>query len=35
MLAKLSAALNQRGDAAEKLFGQIGLVNLKRKIENR
>lgn len=35
MLAKLGAALNQRGGTAEKLFTQIGLVNLKKKIENR
>ena len=34
-LAKLAVALNQRGDQAEKLFGTVGLFNLKRKLEDR
>ena len=34
-LTKLSTALNQRGDTAEKILGQVGLVNLKKKLEDQ
>ena len=33
MLTKLSMALNRRGDTAEKLLAQVGLVNLKKKMK--
>jgi len=35
MLTKLHAALNQRGDVADKILAQIGLVNVKRRLQMR